>query len=168
VSAFEILVNDGYSDASYVYDNFDEAQWNLTKCNEAIYEVNSGKPKCNLACWIYSKLNKSRNDFLHGNVITENALTIPESGRYLPHYTPVLYRMALTARLGLKWAGDVPDHTNRDEFERYFDFRHFQGDMEAALATALVKKGVTLFIFLNLLKRNAELFAKYFLRHVIC
>jgi hypothetical protein len=71
VSAFEILVHDGYSYASYVYDNFDEAQWNLTKCNEAIYEISSGKPKRNLACWIYSKLNKSRNDFLHGNEITD-------------------------------------------------------------------------------------------------
>lgn len=62
---------------------------------------------------------------------------IPESGRFLLHYAPILYRMALTARLDLKWTEEVPDHKNRKDFERYFDFRHFQGEMEAALATAI-------------------------------
>jgi hypothetical protein len=141
VSAFEILVHDGYSDASYVYKNFDETDWNLTECRKTIYEVEGHKPgqtKRNLACWIYGKLNKSRNDFLHGNAIADKALSIPESGRYLPHYAPVLYRMALTARLGLKWTEEVPDPANRQHYERYFDFRYFQGEMEAALATALV------------------------------
>jgi hypothetical protein len=79
VSAFEILVHDRHSDASYVFDNFDKAQWKLSKCREP---------------------NKARNDFLHGNPITDAALTISGTERLLLHYAPVLYRMAITA-LGL-------------------------------------------------------------------
>lgn len=139
VSAFEILVHDGYSDASYVYNNFDKAQWNLSECKNQIYEVSLGKPKRNLACWIYNKLNKARNDFLHGNPISDATLLIQESGRPLLHYAPVLYRMALTARLDAHWKGAIPTDCNEDKeaFEQYFDFRYFQADMEAALATAI-------------------------------
>jgi hypothetical protein len=46
--------------------------------------------------------------------------------------------MALTARLGLKWTEEVPDSTNMQDYEKYFDFRYFQGEMEAALTTAIV------------------------------
>jgi len=138
-SAFEILVHDGYSDAGYVYNNFDKAQWNLSECKNHIYEVSLGKPQRSLACWIYSKLNKARNDFIHGNPITDAALLIQESGRPLLHYAPVLYRMALAARLDVHWKGAIPTNPNEDKetFERYFDFRYFQADMEAGLATAI-------------------------------
>ena len=57
---------------------------------------------------------------------------------FVLHYAPVLYRMALTARLDLKWTEEPPTDASvkRTNDERYFDFRFFQGDMEAALATA--------------------------------
>ena len=143
VSAFEILVHSGDSSLKFVYKNFNKAEWHLSKCKEPIYEAEGYKPgqaKRNLACWIYGKIHKARNDFLHGNAVADNTLLIPDSGRFLLHYAPVLYRMALTARLGLKWTEESPtDPTEKRAYdERYFDFRYFQGDMEAALATAIV------------------------------
>ena len=108
-------------------------------CKNQTYEISIGKPKRRLSCWIYSKLNKARNDFLHGNAITDATLLIQKSGRPLLHYAPVLYRMALTARLDVHWKAAIPTDPNEDKetFEKYFDFRYFQADMEAALATAI-------------------------------
>jgi hypothetical protein len=129
----------------YVYDNFDKAEWHLTKCKEKKYEAyghKAGQPLRTLACWIYGKIHKCRNDFLHGNSITPDSLLIPESGRFLLRYAPVLYRMALTGFLELKWDEDPPDI--KEELDTYeqnkFDFGYFQGDMEAALATALTQR----------------------------
>jgi hypothetical protein len=65
VSAFEILVHSGSSGLFKVYDNFDKAEWNLTKCKEKKYEAygyKEGEPLRNLACWIYGKIHQSRND----------------------------------------------------------------------------------------------------------
>jgi hypothetical protein len=143
VSAFEILINvDDDSGLTDVYKNFGKNEWHLTKCKEEIYESEGHKPGKalrNLPCWIYGKIHKARNDFVHGNMVSTETLLIPGSERFLLPYAPVLYRMALTARLDLKWTEPVPDHTDKEAFERYFDFRHFQGEMETALATALVK-----------------------------
>jgi len=142
VSAFEILVHSGSSGLFDVYDNFDKAEWHLTKCKEKEYEAHghkAGLPLRTLACWIYGKIHKCRNDFQHGNSITPDSLLIPGSGRFLLHYAPVLYRMALTGLLELKWDGDPPDANEElDTYEQNkLDFGYFQGDMEAALATAL-------------------------------
>jgi hypothetical protein len=50
--------------------------------------------------------------------------------------------MALSGFLNLKW--DEPEPTLQDELaahqSRKFDFRYFQGEMEAALATVLYSK----------------------------
>ena len=65
---------------------------------------------------------------------------VAKSGRPLLHYAPILYRMALTGFLKLKWE-DRPEPTRQEEMDTYqsrkFDVAHFQGEMEAALATAL-------------------------------
>jgi hypothetical protein len=144
VSAFEVLVHNGKDKSGLfkVYENFDKARWNLTKCKEKKYEAyghQEGQPHRNLACWIYGKVHSARNDFFHGNPVTVDTLLISESGRYLLHYAPVLYRMALTGILDLKWDEEPP--TAEEELDTYestkFDFVYFQGDMEAALATAL-------------------------------
>jgi hypothetical protein len=144
VSAFEVLVHNGKDKSGRfkVYENFDKALWNLTKCKEKKYEAHGhqeGQPLRNLACWIYGKVHSARNDFLHGNPVTVDTLLISESGRYLLHYAPVLYRMALTGILDLKWDEEPPTaEEGLDIYEsKKFDFVYFQGDMEAALATAL-------------------------------
>jgi hypothetical protein len=93
VSAFEILVHSGSSGLFKVYDNFDKAEWNLTKCKERKYEAygyKEGEPLRNLACWIYGKIHQSRNDFLHGNPITSDTLVVPQSDRPLLQYAPTL------------------------------------------------------------------------------
>jgi len=143
VSAFEILVHTGTkSDLFKVYDIFDKVEWHLTECMEKIYQPHgykAGQPLRTLACWVYGKIYDGRNDFLHGNPITADTLIVPQSGRHLLHYAPILYRMALTGFLKLKW--DEPEPILQEELDTYqsrkFDFGYFQGEMEAALATVL-------------------------------
>jgi hypothetical protein len=147
VSAFEVLVHNGKDKSGLfkVYENFNKPQWNLTKCKEKKYEPyghQEGQSHRNLACWIYGKIHKARNHFFHGNPVTVDTLLMPESRRFLLQYAPVLYRMALTGVLNLKWDEKPPDA--QEELNNYesrkFDFAYFQGDMEAALATALAAK----------------------------
>ena len=54
----------------------------------------------NLACWIYGEMNHARNDYLHGNELSEDRLTIKSSGRNLFQFAPSLYRLLLTGYLG--------------------------------------------------------------------
>lgn len=143
VSAFEILVHTGKrSDIYKVYDMFDKVEWHLTECKKKNHEPYglAGKPLRTLACWVYGQIHAGRNRFLHGNSITADTLMVAKSGRPLLHYAPILYRMALTGFLKLKWE-DEPEPTRQEEMDAYqsrkFDVAHFQGEMEAALATAL-------------------------------
>jgi hypothetical protein len=143
VSAFEILVHTGTkSDLFKVYDILEKVEWHLTECKDKIYQPHgyrSGRPLRTLACWVYGKIHGGRNDFLHGNRVTANTLVIPQSGRHVLHYAPIVYRMALTGFLNMKWNEPAP--TVQEELtsfqSRKFDFRYFQGEMEAALATVL-------------------------------
>lgn len=146
VSAFEILVHTGTkSDLFKVYDILDKVDWHLTECKEKLYQPHGykpGRPLRTLACWVYGKIHDGRNDFLHGNPIAADTLVVPQSDRHLLHYAPILYRMALTGFLKLKW--DEPEPTCQEELDTYqsrkFDFGYFQGEMEAALATVLYSK----------------------------
>ena len=112
---------------------------------EKIYEPHgykSGQSKRNLPCWIYGKIYSGRNHYLHGNPITKDVLLIPRSKRHLFGYAPILYRMALTGFLGLNWTEPEPTDPEKlkDYQKRWFYYRHYQGDMEAALATILITK----------------------------
>jgi hypothetical protein len=75
VSAFEILAHTGASGYLQVYELLEKQKWNLTKCNEAKYEPlghKQNKPLRPLPVWIYGELTRARNDFMHGNPITDD------------------------------------------------------------------------------------------------
>jgi hypothetical protein len=69
-------------------------------------------------------------------------LVVPQSKRNLFEYAPILYRMALAGFLGLNWTEAEPSETEKleDYRKRWFYYRHYQGEMEAALATILITK----------------------------
>jgi len=92
-----------------------------------------------LACAIYSRLNTARNDYLHGNKVSEVQLVIMPSQRFLLDYAPVLYRMALTAFLDLRFTEKEPDPSDKQAHSnweaRKFNYEKYQRDMESALGT---------------------------------
>src|SRR5208282_3002693 len=107
VSAFEILAHPGTSDVGYkqVYKLVEKTTWNLTECKEVVYEPyghKPGQPKRTLPVWLYGELNRARNDFLHGNPITDSRLIVPPGKQPLHLYAAPLFRMALAAFLDLK------------------------------------------------------------------
>jgi hypothetical protein len=144
VSAFEILAHpgDGHSGLLKVYELLEKATWHSIACREARHScmapAHARKPRI-LACAIYARLNTVRNDYLHGNKVSDVQLVIMPSRRFLLDYAPVLYRMALTAFLDLHFAEQEPDHSNKQAYlewgSRKFGYEKYQLNMESALGT---------------------------------
>jgi hypothetical protein len=87
VSAFEILAHPGEGQSGYlqVYDLLEKAKWRLTACREARHPamVPKGVPRDRiLACAIYSRIYRARNDYLHGNRVSDVQLNEEPSGRF--------------------------------------------------------------------------------------
>ncbi len=144
VSAFEILAHNG-TDVGFqqVYQLLEKATWNLSECNQAIYEpykYKAGQPKRSLPVWLYGELNRARNDFLHGNTVTNSRLIVSPGKRPLHLYAAPLFRMALTAYLDLKMERR-PAREGETDYEAYLARQHvfggFQRDIEAAISTIL-------------------------------
>ena len=105
VSAFEILAHPKTErvDKRTVCELLDRAPWtqehNRTKTGgvEAHPERHLTLPNR-----LYLRLYDVRNDYVHGNPITSEALCVPGTERILADFAAPLYRMALTAFLGLR------------------------------------------------------------------
>jgi hypothetical protein len=73
--------------------------------------------------------------------VNDDNLLVKDSKRFLLDYAPILYRLALTGFLGLKFTEKAPDASDGEAYEAYeeraFHFQKYQQDMEAALATIL-------------------------------
>jgi hypothetical protein len=144
VSAFEILAHpeEGHSGLLQVYELLEKATWHSIACREARHPCMApahARRARILACAIYSRLNTARNDYLHGNKVSDVQLVIMPSRRLLLDYAPVLYRMALTAFLDLRFTEREPDHSNTNSYAdwsgRKFDYEKYQQDTESALGT---------------------------------
>lgn len=149
VSAFEILVHPETADSGFrqVYELLNEVDWRTQACKEVTYSCYEGRgskayPPRNLACWIYGEINHARNDYLHGNPIKQDRLNVPPHGKNLFDYVPSLYRLLLTAFLGLNyygpWKRREPGATPYDAAGMLeYRFNSKQGDYEQALADIL-------------------------------
>jgi hypothetical protein len=145
VSAFEILAHPGESRGGFhqVYQLLERAEWKLSDCKQPSYKpfgYKAGQPLRILPVWLYGELNRARNDFLHGNPISNSRLIVPPGKQALHLYAAPLFRMALAAYLELKIN---TRHADRDEagFKPYeHNFGGYQRDIEAAIATILFTK----------------------------
>jgi hypothetical protein len=121
--------------------------WLTTPCKDLTYSCYEGRraksgPKRNLACWIYGQLYHARNDYMHGNAITDDRLVVKSSGRSLFMYTPSLYRLLLMGFLGIAQYGPFRPRTlgsawYEGDSTRDFRFSNRQGTHEQALAAIL-------------------------------
>jgi hypothetical protein len=144
ISAFEILVHPGKGKASLpaVYRLLDTLRYENKQAGYKRYVLHGQNPKkrSTLACWLYGELYKARNDFLHGNPVNVERLTVKRSKRNLFQYTAPLYRLALTAFLPLRWDEPCPpmDDTARlgKHIAEHMTFTGFQEAIEEAILTA--------------------------------
>jgi hypothetical protein len=146
VSGFEILAHprSGDSGLKQVYDLLEKAPWDLAAMKTANHGAFAGRYRPpvlkNLACWLYGELYHARNDFLHGNPVGTDRLTIAKSGRDLFEFAAPLYRMALAAFLPLAWSEPIPPVKDANEFGRYIAehmaFMDYQRAVEEGLLNA--------------------------------
>jgi hypothetical protein len=150
-SAFEILSHPGEGHAvgyQEVYEMLEETDWILPRLSEAVYKplgykVMRPRRQRILAVWLYGELCRLRNDFLHGNPISETRLIVTPAKRPLHFIAPLLYRMALSAFLKLRPKPTGLPIRNDDFIERLhaeMEPRRYQRDIEDGLLTVLSTK----------------------------
>ncbi len=153
VSAFEILVHPGPSgkaDLGKVYDLLDKAEILYRLTTRRLYKCQ--RPRRDHAderrpvhSWLYSELNKARNDFLHGNKVEITRLNLKPSGRNLFQFAAPLYRLALTAFLPLPLSIPIPSLSDAARYgealARELEFHSYQQAIEKAL---LLSRGIDL------------------------
>jgi hypothetical protein len=73
----------------------------------------------NLAGVIYDRLYRARNDFLHGNPISDETLRVEKCRKNVHVFAASLFRLALTAFLDLRFAERLPDGADAQDRERH-------------------------------------------------
>ena len=140
VSAFEILVRDeDHASPKRVLSLLSRVQWLKLKGQDRKVALGKKKQKVqtNVAGEVYAHLNSVRNDFLHGNPVTDETLKLKKSGRGVLWFAAPLFRLALTAFLDLRFSETLPDTEDANEQGRYIArrmaFHSAQRDCETHL-----------------------------------
>lgn len=149
VSAFEILVRspEEKSNEKAVRALLSNVKWDRAELGYRRYLIKYGKTKkkVTLAGWLYHRLYKLRNDFLHGNPVTARSLAVsPKAVSFITIAAP-LYRLALTSFLDLEWNKPVPSTDDVSAFAEYVNdrtwHRRSQRLAEDALLLARMNRG---------------------------
>lgn len=143
VSAFEILAHDGWSSPKRVVELLSRARLRSEALSSREYSVSFGREttRVGLCGAVYMAVYAARNDFLHGNEITDQALQFVPGGHNLVHYCAPLYRIALSAYLNLEYSEPPPAAIEGVEAmvrwaSAISDFEGPQRDVELALLSA--------------------------------
>jgi hypothetical protein len=125
VSAFEILAHDGkWSSPRSVLSLLNHVPWSTRKllARDRVAFVDKKKKapiRTNLAGDVYAHLNSVRNDFLHGNPVTDETLRLQKCQKNALLFAAPLFRLALTAILDLRFSEALPDGADDQERERH-------------------------------------------------
>jgi hypothetical protein len=145
ISAFEILAHfeHGRANLANVFALLDMKRFHMRQLNARRYRVRYGGQRLSvtLAHKLYERLYRVRNDFLHGNPVTVKSLQIAQSGRFIGHFAPLLYRFALRNFLDLHFVPQVaPGDIQQQVVARFeeHDYEAAQLDAEQALLLANV------------------------------
>ena len=146
VSAFEILTHPrkGKAGLGSVYACMNAISHIDGKVKQRRYSayINHKKPwpRRTLACYLYGKLYRARCNFLHGEPIGTRPLNPAGSQVSLFWLAPCLYRLALTAFLGVSHKGTIPKGHNPKKLGEYIAsqlrFERYQETIERALLRA--------------------------------
>jgi hypothetical protein len=115
VSAFEVLAHPRtYSSGlRYVYPLLERVSYLDRKVRRRKYVAYAGSakkpwPHRPLPCWLYGRLYRGRNAFLHGNPVSPKTLQPRDLKVSLFWLAPSLYRLALTGALNLAFPKQLP------------------------------------------------------------
>lgn len=146
VSAFEILVHPKTSQANMriVCDLLDKVRWQAKGAGNRRYKALRQKTdiamRYPMAIWIYTKLYRARNDFIHGNPISAKQMLLPKSKLPITRFAAPSYRLALTSFLQLAWHQAMPKAERPEELGKFISdrmsFYHGQQIAERALLAA--------------------------------
>jgi hypothetical protein len=143
VSAFEIMAHDETrSDFGRVINLLSQVEWSRKELKEPDRKVKIRDRfvPTNLAGEVYGRLNKVRNDFLHGNRVDNETLKLEKCQKSVLSSAAPLFRLALAAYLNLRWTTEVPSAKDADLFVEFMGkrmgFRGPQRDCEAAILCA--------------------------------
>jgi len=146
VSAFEILAHPGKGKSGIfpVYHLLEKVEWGGKPCAARRYKAYSpnrnAQDRRTLACWLYGEIYDARNQFLHGNVVSQNRLIVKKADRSLFQFAAPLYRMALTGFLPLSCPDLVSSNDDLKALGEYIaasvGFRSYQKTIEEGLLTA--------------------------------
>jgi hypothetical protein len=146
VSAFEILVHpggNGRADELKVLEMLSQVEWRRGKLVEKSHPVKIGRSPASdrtLAEWLYHRLFKLRNDYLHGNPVDARGFDM-ENATSILHVPAALYRMALTTRVPPEDPVTHEDVTakrrTQAEYSRFYKSTMFQNDCEDLLLRAI-------------------------------
>jgi len=106
VSAFETLAYDGGADIRRVVELLRRVPWYHRELRDPDRTLRAKKLATNIDGDIYGRLYHLRNQFLHGDPVTSDALALP-MGREALRFAAPLFRLALTAYLDLHF-GELP------------------------------------------------------------
>ncbi len=107
VSAFEILVHPGGTDKtsiSLVFDVLERTNWVTTQAaRKAFVTTTQGvQRRRTLASWLYQRLYRARNDFMHGNPVRWGSLREHSAAPMIVHFAAPLFRLCLASVLNLQ------------------------------------------------------------------
>jgi hypothetical protein len=139
VSAFEIIGHVGGNDVS-------SRDVNRVLCGNRPRDEWVQTHRCaTFHNWLYLRIAKVRNAYLHGNPQLENLLMLPGAHYDLSKYAAILYRMLLTQFLGLQHElvfptdKDAPDYAQQfaKACSEHIEFTDYEDRYEQALDTLL-------------------------------
>ena len=105
VSAFEILAHPQTEqvDKRFVCDLLDRAHWTQAQgSTKKTHGERNPDGWRGIPSWLYLRLYDARNNYLHGNPVSPESLRLPGTDRVVADFAAPLYRIALTAFLGLR------------------------------------------------------------------
>jgi len=146
VSAFEILTHPrrGKAGLGSVYACLGSLAHQDRKVKQRRFSAymnrNKPWPRRTLPCWLYGKLYRVRCTFLHGEPIGARPFNLGASKVSLFWLAPCLYRLLLTAYLGLSFNRKVPNDGDPKKLDEYttskMHFERYQETIERALLRA--------------------------------
>jgi hypothetical protein len=147
VSAFEILAHPrtDSSGPRYVYPLLERVSYldrNIRRRKYVAYMGRTKKPwpRRPLPCWLYGRLYRGRNAFLHGNPASPKTLQPSDLKVSLFWLAPSLYRLALTGALDLSFAREWPKGSTEEQIGKFvaerMEFNEYQMIAERALLRA--------------------------------
>jgi hypothetical protein len=147
VSAFEILAHPRVESSGlrYVYSLFERVSCRDRKVRRRNYAAYMGRakkpwPRRTVPCWLYGRLYRGRNAFLHGNPVGPKTLQPGDLKVSLFWLAPSLYRLALTGALNLCFRDKLPKGATAKQIGEFasarMDFYDYQMIAERALLRA--------------------------------